>query len=63
MAKTIDQLVADNADLRDRLEDAQAALDAIRTGQVDALVVTAGPSTRKVYTLEGRNTPIERLWR
>jgi PAS domain S-box-containing protein len=57
MTKTYDQLLAESEDLRARLEDAQAALDAIRTGQVDALVVGSGPKAKKVYTLEGAEHP------
>ena len=44
MTKTHEQFVAENADLLARLEDAQAALEAIRSGQVDALVLPSGPN-------------------
>jgi PAS domain S-box-containing protein len=40
------------ADLRERLHEAEATLDAIRSGQVDALVVQ-GPIGDQVFTLKG----------
>ncbi len=43
-------------DLRQRLQEAEETLDAIRGGEVDALVV-AGPSGEKVFTLEGAEHP------
>ena len=53
--KTV-QLEADNEDLRERLEQVTATLDAIRNGEVDGLVV-AGPDGDKVYTLDGAEQP------
>src|SRR6476469_5650114 len=47
-----DRLRAENEELRARLEEAEATLDAIRKGEVDALVV-AGVDGHRVYTLEG----------
>jgi len=44
-------LQAEMADLRLRLDEALETLDAIRNGEVDAVVV-GGPDNRKVYTLE-----------
>ena len=45
-------------ELRQRLQEAEETLDAIRNGEVDALVV-CGPSGEKVFTLEGAgNIPI-----
>jgi PAS domain S-box-containing protein len=44
-------LVADNAELRSRLEEATETLNAIRDGEVDAVVV-GGPDGRQIYTLE-----------
>ncbi len=46
------RLRAENEALRARLEEAEATLDAIRRGEVDALVV-AGAGGHRVYTLEG----------
>ncbi|MGB8681478.1 MAG: PAS domain-containing sensor histidine kinase [Candidatus Binatus sp.] len=43
-------------DLRQRLQEAEETLDAIRSGEVDALVVS-GPSGEKVFTLEGAEHP------
>lgn len=42
--------------LRQRLQEAEETLDAIRSGEVDALVVS-GPSGEKVFTLEGAEHP------
>jgi PAS domain S-box-containing protein len=43
-------------ELRQRLQEAEETLNAIRSGEVDALVVT-GPSGEKVFTLEGAEHP------
>ncbi|HEY6298313.1 MAG TPA: ATP-binding protein [Candidatus Binatus sp.] len=43
-------------ELRQRLQEAEETLDAIRNGEVDALVV-AGPAGEKVFTLEGAEHP------
>ena len=43
-------------DLRQRLLEAEETLDAIRSGEVDALVVS-GPAGEKVFTLEGAEHP------
>jgi PAS domain S-box-containing protein len=43
-------------DLRQRLQEAEETLSAIRSGEVDALVVS-GPSGEKVFTLEGAEHP------
>jgi PAS domain S-box-containing protein len=42
--------------LRARLEETEATLSAIRSGQVDALVV-CGEAGEKIYTLQGAETP------
>lgn len=42
--------------VRDRLREAEATLDAIRTGQVDALVVS-GPRGERTLTVEGATHP------
>jgi len=44
-------------DLRSRLEEAEATLDAIRNGRVDALVVATPQGAEKVYTLAGAEYP------
>ena len=44
------------AELRARLQEAQETLDAIRHGEVDAVVV-GGPSGTRVYTLENADRP------
>ena len=43
-------------ELRQRLQEAEETLNAIRGGEVDALVVS-GPSGEKVFTLEGAEHP------
>jgi PAS domain S-box-containing protein len=43
-------------DLRERLREAEETLNAIRGGEVDALVV-AGPSGEKIFTLKGAEHP------
>jgi len=43
-------------ELRRRLQEAEETLDAIRSGEVDALVVS-GPGGEKVFTLEGAEHP------
>ena len=45
-------LLAANAELRVRLEEAEETLRAIRSGDVDALVVE-GPAGSQVFTLQG----------
>jgi PAS domain S-box-containing protein len=46
------QLLAENDSLRRRLEEAEQTVEAIRNGEVDAVVVS-GPPGDAVYTLEG----------
>ena len=43
------------AQLRQRLEEAEDTLRAIRTGEVDALVIST-PDGEQIYTLEGAET-------
>lgn len=52
-----DRLAAENEDLRHRLEEAEATLEAIRTGSVDALVVSTPDEGHKVFTLKGAEHP------
>jgi PAS domain S-box-containing protein len=54
--QTCEQLTAEVADLRVRLNDANEILDAIRTGEVDAVVVQ-GPEGNKLFTLKGADEP------
>ena len=49
--KTYEQLLAENERLRQQLEEATDTIEAIRTGQVDALVV-AGKDGHELYTLK-----------
>ena len=50
--KSAKDLLAENEDLRLRLEEALDTLRAIRSGEVDALVVST-PQGDQVYTLKG----------
>ncbi len=51
-AKTKSQLIEENAELHLRLEEAEETLRAIRSGEVDALVVSTGDGDQ-VFTLQG----------
>ena len=59
-SRTKKQLVAENQDLRARLEEAEETLRAIRSGEVDALVVS-GQGGEQVYTLKGADRPYREL--
>jgi PAS domain S-box-containing protein len=50
------QLTAENQELRARLEELEETLRAIRSGEVDALVIS-GAEGEQVYTLKGANQP------
>jgi PAS domain S-box-containing protein len=50
------ELQAENEELRIRLEEAEEMLAAIRSGEVDALVVSSGEGDR-IFTLEGADLP------
>ena len=54
--KTLKQLLGENADLRARLDEAEETLRAIRSGEVDALVVP-GAGGEQIFTLKGANRP------
>jgi PAS domain S-box-containing protein len=49
---TAEQLLAENAELRARLGEAEQTLDAIRCGDVDAVVVS-GPKGEQIFSLVG----------
>src|ERR1019366_5240315 len=51
-----ERLEADNAELRIRLREAEQAVNAIRLGAIDALLLD-GPDRQQVYTLKGAETP------
>ncbi len=57
---TYQQLLDENAALQARLKETEATLDAIRRGEVDALVVS-NEHGRQVYTLEGADQPYRLL--
>jgi PAS domain S-box-containing protein len=54
--KSTKQLLQESKELRDRLEDAENTLDAIRRGEVDAFVLSAQPG-EQVYVLNGADYP------
>ena len=58
--KTNDELLEENERLRLRLEEAEAVVEAIRNGIVDAVVVHSTPG-ESVYTLEGADRPYRLL--
>jgi len=60
MEKENTALKAENAELRDKVRELEETLDAIRSGEVDAIVVTNGDG-RKVFTLEGADHPYRAL--
>lgn len=50
--KTYDQLLKENESLQEQLEEATETIHAIRTGQVDAIVVRAPGGRNQLYTLK-----------
>jgi PAS domain S-box-containing protein len=54
--KTVDQLEAEIEELRQQLAESREALEAIRRGEVDAVVVDR-PGGPQIYTLTGADTP------
>jgi two-component system CheB/CheR fusion protein len=56
-ARTIDELLRENEELRGRLEEAEATIHAIRSGQVDAFVVTRAEGGDEVFTLKTADRP------
>jgi len=59
-SSTDQDLLAEIAELRVRLEEAEETLKAIRSGEVDALVVES-PAGPQVYTLQGADTESNRF--
>ncbi len=55
-SKTKEQLIADNAELHSRLLEAKEMLSAIRSGEVDAIVIS-GDKGEQVYSLSSAETP------
>jgi PAS domain S-box-containing protein len=60
VSKTYDELAEENERLRERLEEAEATVEAIRRGEVDAVVVYTSP-VEQIYTLEGADRPYRLL--
>ncbi|MFO7659161.1 MAG: PAS domain-containing protein [Bacteroidales bacterium] len=56
MIKTKEQLIIENEAFRSRLKEMEEALDAIRNGEVDAIVVS-GKQGEQVYSVSSAETP------
>jgi PAS domain S-box-containing protein len=56
MIKTKEQLIIENEALRTRLNEMEEAIDAIRNGEVDAIVVS-GKQGEQVYSVSSAETP------
>ncbi len=54
--KSIDELIKENAELQAKLYEAEETLNAIRDGEVDAIVTPHGSDGPKVYTLESADS-------
>jgi PAS domain S-box-containing protein len=54
--KTREQLIIENEELRSRLSETEEALDAIRNGEVDAILVN-GREGEQVYSISSAETP------
>src|SRR5262245_5915078 len=59
LTRTVDELLSENQDLRNRLDEAEQALRAIRAGEVDAVFIEA--EREQVYTLETAENPYRLL--
>lgn len=55
-ANTIEELLQKNAELQSRLSESEEALNAIRNGEVDAIIVS-GAGGEKVFSLTSAETP------
>lgn len=56
MTKTLEQLITENEELRSRLFEAEEMLSAIRSGEVDAILVS-GSQGEQIYSLSSAETP------
>lgn len=56
----LQRLAEENSQLRARMEEAEETLRAIRSGEVDAVIV-AGPKGEQVFTLKGEDLPYRAL--
>src|SRR4030088_567002 len=56
----VEELEAENSDLRARLADAEQTLEAIRGGHVDALVIDT-PQGERIFSLTGAERPYRAL--
>ncbi len=55
-SKTLDKLIKENTKLQASLDEAEETLNAIRNGEVDAIVTPQGSDGPKVYTLESADS-------
>jgi PAS domain S-box-containing protein len=58
---TLEALIERVAELEARLEESEDTLEAIRRGEIDALVVSGPAGEHRVYTLDGADRPY-RVW-
>ena len=56
----LEELEAENSELRARLADAEQTLEAIRGGHIDALVID-GPEGQRIFSLAGAERPYRAL--
>ena len=56
MTKTKEQLISENEELHSRLNETEEALISIRSGEVDAIVIS-GAKGEQVYSLSSAETP------
>jgi PAS domain S-box-containing protein len=56
-----EELLTELAELKERLREAEETLDAIRTGAVDAVVVSGKEGGEQIYTLQGADQPYRQL--
>ncbi len=59
LTREVERRVHENDELRTRLEEAEQTMDAIRNGEIDA-IVTSGKDAA-VYTLEGPDHPYRNI--
>jgi hypothetical protein len=55
-SKTKEQLIIDNEELHSRLRETEEIISAMRSGEVDAIVVS-GANGEQVYSLSSAETP------
>jgi PAS domain S-box-containing protein len=61
LEKKVKERTADVEELQKRLEEAEQIIEAIRRGDVDAVVVGSGEEGSRIYTLEGPDHPYRNI--